>query len=90
MCRILDVKRANSVSYTHLTPLVASLVSKDKYDIAQSLHTSLSKGAEIIGMGLAGFLLSTSGIVFTFIVDVSAFIISGLLVSWLHLSLIHI
>lgn len=66
------------------TPLVASLVSKDKYDIAQSLHTSLSKGAEIIGMGLAGFLLSTSGIVFTFIVDASAFIISGLLVSWLH------
>lgn len=66
------------------TPLVASLVSKDKYDIAQSLHTSLSKGAEIIGMGLAGFLLSTSGIVFTFIVDVSAFIISGLLGSWLH------
>lgn len=66
------------------TPLVASLVSKDKYDIAQSLHTSLSKGAEIIGMGLAGFLLSTNGIVFTFIVDVSAFIISGLLVSWLH------
>ena len=66
------------------TPLVASLVSKDKYDIAQSLHTSLSKGAEIIGMGLAGFLLSTSGIVFTFIVDVSAFVISGLLVSWLH------
>ena len=79
MISILETLRVPSS-----TPMIASLVPKEKYDIAQSLHTSLSKSLEIVGMGLAGILLNSFGIMITFIIDCLSFIVSGLMIGHIH------
>lgn len=67
------------------TSLIAAIVSKERYDIAQSFHTSLSKTLEIIGMGIAGLFLNFGGIIFTFIIDACAFLISGCIIYNIHI-----
>lgn len=68
------------------TSLIAAVVSKEKYDIAQSFHTSLTKALEIIGMGIAGVFLNMGGIIFTFIIDGCAFLISGCIIYNIHIN----
>ena len=68
------------------TSMIASTICKEKYDIAQSFHTSLTKSLEIIGMGIAGIFLNTGGMIFTFIIDGCAFLISSYMIFHIHVN----
>lgn len=62
------------------TPMIVSLISQEKYDMAQSFQTSFTKVLEILGAGIGGLLLNTGGLIMTFLIDICAFLLSSCLV----------
>lgn len=67
--------------------LLPKLLSKEKYTVGMSLSGGLSRMAELVGLGLAGFLIAALGISGALLIDTAAFLASGLLLSTLKLRL---
>jgi Na+/melibiose symporter and related transporters len=59
------------------TSFYPALLSPDKYESAVALDTSVSRIAELLGVGAAGFLISLLGVQGALIVDLSFFLISA-------------
>ena len=56
-----------------------ALLSKDKYESAIALDNSISRIAELVGTGAAGFLISLIGVHGALVIDLSFFFISAII-----------
>lgn len=67
------------------TAAYPKIISKDKYSLAMSLNAAASRGAELAGMALAGVFIATIGTKATLLVDACAFMLSGVILMFLHI-----
>lgn len=68
------------------TALLPKLLPKEKYTVGVSLSGSLSRMAELVGLGLAGVLISALGAWGALLIDAAAFLASALILSTLRLN----
>lgn len=61
------------------------IVAKEKYTLAMSLSGALSRAAELIGMGLAGVIVSMLGVTWALFIDAGTFFFSAIVLSTLKL-----
>ncbi|MGL5675421.1 MAG: MFS transporter [Cellulosilyticaceae bacterium] len=62
------------------------IVPKEKYTLATSLSQSISQVAQLVGMGLAGFIIACIGTSGAMVIDALTFFASGIILSFLRLS----
>lgn len=61
------------------------IIAKEKYTLAMSLSGALSRAAELIGMGLAGVIVSMLGVTWALFIDAGTFFFSAIVLSTLKL-----
>lgn len=67
------------------TAVFPQIVPKEKYTLAMSLSGALSRGAELVGMGLAGVIISLLGVTWALLIDAGTFFFSAIVLSTLKL-----
>lgn len=65
--------------------VVPKLVEKKKMDYAVSVNATLSRIIELAGTGIAGILIATIGTAYVIMIDAVTFLISGVLIAFIHL-----
>lgn len=67
------------------TAVFPKIVTKEKYTLATSLSGALSRVAELIGMGLAGVIISLLGVTSALLIDAGTFFFSAIVLATLKL-----
>lgn len=67
------------------TAIFPKIVAREKYTLAMSLSGALSRAAELVGMGLAGVIVSLLGVAGALLIDAGTFFFSAVILATLKL-----
>lgn len=64
--------------------IVPKLLDKECYDVGVSLNSSMSQVMQLVGTGVAGIIIATTGIASAIFIDAFTFFASALVIAWIH------